>query len=94
MIGTITNFFQKAGVIEVEASAGKLGVGDEYVIIGHTTGAVNGTVLELRVEDESGTATNPESVGKGDCFTLPHVGDARRGDQLYRLAPVELPTTV
>lgn len=94
MIGTITNFFQKAGVIEVEASAGKLNVNDEYVIIGHTTGAVNGTVLELRVEDESGTATNPESVGKGDCFTLPHLGDARRGDQLYRLAPVEQPTTV
>jgi putative protease len=94
MIGTITNFFQKAGVIEVEASAGKLNVGDEYVIIGHTTGAVNGTVLELRVEDKSGTATNPDSISKGDCFTLPHVGDARRGDQLYRLAPVEQPTTV
>lgn len=94
MIGTISNFFHKAGVIEVEASAGKLGVGDEYVIIGHTTGAVNGTVLELRVEDQSGTAHNPDSVGKGDCFTLPHLGDARRGDQLYRLAPVEQPTTV
>ncbi|MCP4092844.1 MAG: U32 family peptidase [Planctomycetes bacterium] len=94
MIGTITNVFQKAGVIEVEASAGKLSVEDEYVVIGHTTGAVNGTVLELRMEDEAGNASNPQEVSKGDRFTLPHVGDARRGDQLYRLAPIEQPTSV
>ncbi|MDP7062183.1 MAG: peptidase U32 family protein [Planctomycetota bacterium] len=94
MIGTIINVYQKAGVIEVEASAGKLHADDEYVIIGHTTGAVNGTVLELRVEDEAGTASNPSMVAKGDRFTMPHVGDARRGDQLYRLAPIEQPTSV
>ncbi len=87
MIGTITNVFSKAGVIQVEATAGKLGIGDEYVIIGHTTGAVTGSVLELRV-DEGGSPTHPQSVEKGTEFTLPHVGDARRGDQLYRLAPV------
>jgi putative protease len=90
MIGTITNFFQKAGVIEVECTAGKLGVNDEYVIIGHTTGAVQGAVLELRVEVD-GVPTNPETVSKGMQFTMPHTGDARRGDQLYRMAPVPAP---
>jgi putative protease len=85
-IGTVTNVYRKAGVILVAASEGLLGVGDEYVIIGHTTGAVHGRVLELRVEDRNGTHL-PRQVGKGVEFSLPHVGEARRGDHLYRLAP-------
>ncbi|MFK5955915.1 MAG: peptidase U32 family protein [Planctomycetota bacterium] len=93
MIGTVSNVFQKAGVLQVDATAGKLSAGDEYVIIGHTTGAVQGTVLELRVESDDGPLT-PEFVEKGTQFTLPHSGDARRGDQLYRLAPVPTPAEV
>ncbi len=87
-IGTVLNHFQKAGVIEVEALSGKLSVGDEYVIIGHTTGAVPGEVAELRVEDADGRRS-PETVEKGMVFTLPHTGEARTGDELYRLSPIE-----
>jgi U32 family peptidase len=93
MIGTVTNVFQQAGVIEVEATAGKLCVADEYVIIGNTTGAIQGTVLELRIDHQNG-GQNPTFVAKGTQFTMPHLGDARRGDQLYRLAPVTAPASV
>lgn len=86
-VGDISNVFSKAGVIEVQCSAGKLEVGSEYVIIGHTTGAVNGVVSELRVETASGPEP-AETVVKGDEFTMPHDGEARRGDQIYVLTPV------
>jgi putative protease len=86
-IGDITNVYSKAGILEVECSAGKLSVGDEYVIIGHTTGAVQGTVSELRVDHEK-DSRSPESIEKGMLFTMPHKGEARRGDQIYVLTPV------
>ncbi|MFT5198164.1 MAG: putative protease [Planctomycetota bacterium] len=90
-VGTLNHVYSKAGIISVESSAGSLKVGDEYVIIGHTTGAVPGTVTELRVEDESGVSSAPESVQRGMIFTMPHTGDARPGDELYLLAPVPAP---
>ncbi|MDG1500475.1 MAG: U32 family peptidase [Planctomycetota bacterium] len=86
-VGTVTNVFAKAGVLQVDCSAGKLAVGDDYVLIGNTTGAVNGTVSELRVTRPEGQLPTDEVV-KGDEFTLPHDGEARRGDQVYYLAPV------
>ena len=86
-VGTVTNVFAKAGILQVDCSAGKLAVGDDYVLIGNTTGAVNGTVTELRVTKPEGQLPTDEVV-KGDEFTLPHDGEARRGDQLYFLAPV------
>ncbi len=89
-VGDISNVFSKVGVIEVQCSAGKLGVGDEYVIIGHTTGAVPGIVSELREETPSGPQP-AESVRKGCVFTMPHDGEARRGDQIYVLTPVPAP---
>ena len=89
-VGTLDHVFPKAGIVSVECCAGNLKVGDEYVIIGHTTGAVTGIVKELRVESE-GQVSSPESVQRGMVFTMPHVGDARPGDQLYLMAPVPVP---
>ena len=90
-VGTLNHVFSKAGIVSVECCAGNLKVGDEYVIIGHTTGAVTGTVTELRVEDECGVSSVPESVQRGMVFTMPHKGEARPGDQLYLMAPVPAP---
>jgi putative protease len=89
-VGTIHHVYAKAGIVSVECCAGNLSIGDEYVIIGHTTGAVNGVVTELRVEGE-GDDTAQQSVQRGMTFTMPHVGEARPGDQLYFLAPVPTP---
>lgn len=77
-VGTVRNVYAKAGVLLLDCEAGRLEVGDEYVIIGHTTGAVTGTVRELRADEDG-------------AITMPHEGEARRGDRLYRLAPVPDP---
>ncbi len=84
---TLNHVFPKAGVISVECCGGNFSVGDEYVIVGHTTGAVSGTVTEFRVETDAGDQS-PTSVQRGTTFTMPHTGDARTGDQIYVLAPV------
>jgi U32 family peptidase len=84
LVGTIANVYSDSGVLLVNSSALDLSVGDEYVIIGSTTGAVQGVVKELRLEQ--GEQMLPvDKVDKGARFTLPHRGEARRGDQIYRL---------
>ncbi|MDF1837134.1 MAG: U32 family peptidase [Planctomycetota bacterium] len=90
-VGTLNHVYSKAGIVSVECCAGNMKVGDEYVIIGHTTGAVPGVVTELRVEEEDGSSTAPDSVQRGMIFTMPHKGDARPGDQIYLMAPVPAP---
>ncbi|MCP5021326.1 MAG: U32 family peptidase [bacterium] len=86
-VGTLNHVFPKAGIISVECCGGNFSIGDEYVIVGHTTGAVSGTVSEFRVATDAGDLS-PTSVQRGITFTMPHTDDARKGDQIYVLAPV------
>ena len=79
-------------MIEVDSCAIDLSVGDEYLIVGHSTGAVSGVVEEIRVERE-GEMIAVDSASKGARFCLQHPGDARRRDQLYRMTLLE-PTEV
>ena len=78
--GKVTNYFDRIGVAEVLIETGKLEVGDTIVIIGPTTGAVETSVKELRVNE-----INCESASKGERCSLP-VGEAiRRSDKVYKL---------
>ncbi len=88
-IGVISNVFSQKNIIEVSACDLDFSVGDEYVIVGNTTGAVTGVVSELRIEsgpEMSQVLTAP----KGSKLTFPHEGDARRGDQVYRMRKLDL----
>jgi len=83
-VGKIANVFAKAGVIQINATEIDLAVGDEYVIVGNTTGAVTGTVSQLRVEVE-GDMESADTVTRGNVITLVHDGEGRRGDELYKM---------
>jgi putative protease len=84
LVGKVTNYYAKIGVIEVQATAGGIEVGEEFVVIGDKTGVINGTVGELRLE------TDPvQSVAPKETFSLRIDGKARRNDQLFRFVPVE-----
>ena len=74
-------------MVHVKSSAIDFSVDDEYVIIGSSTGAVEGVVKEIYqlTGDESQSVT---TVPKGSGFTLKHDGGARRGDYVYRMTPV------
>ncbi len=83
-IGKGTNYFDRIGVAEVAIETGTLKVGDEILIIGPTTGVIEVTVKELRVNEIS-----CDTASKGERCSL-HVGQVvRRSDKVFKLVPRE-----
>jgi putative protease len=78
--GKVSNFFDRISVAEVQIETGKLEVGDKIIIIGPTTGAIETSIKELRVNE-----INCEAVQKGDTCSFPVEHPIRRSDKVYRL---------
>jgi putative protease len=78
--GKVTNYYDRIGVAEVLVETGKLEVGDPIIIIGPTTGAIETSVEELRVDE-----INCERVVKGQLCSLPVKEPLRRSDKVYKL---------
>ncbi|MDX2430817.1 MAG: U32 family peptidase, partial [Bacteroides sp.] len=79
-LGKISNYFDRIGVAEVAMETGSLQVGDDILIMGPTTGVIENTVKELRVDE-----LNVESAVKGEKVSLPLGKLVRRSDKLYKL---------
>ena len=77
-IGKITNYFPKIGIGEFILETQNLKIGDEILITGSTTGALEMIVQELRLD-----LSPVEEVKKGDCFSMPVSERVRRGDRLF-----------
>ena len=75
-----TNYFSNIKVAEFLLEAGSLQVGDEVLIIGPTTGVIETTIKELRVERKSVKIAN-----KGESFSIQIDEIVRRSDKLYKL---------
>ena len=84
--GKVTNWYDRLGVAEILVESSSLKIGDDYIVIGSTTGVYEGTVNEIRVD------LKPVSEAvKGDLCSIPvsfpddWKGDKklRRGDRLY-----------
>ncbi len=82
-IGTITNYFKNIHVAEVKLETGELGIGDEYVVLGPTTGVYEDKAMEIRVDLQ-----RVDKAVKGDLFSIPTNKTLRRGDKLYKLRDV------
>jgi putative protease len=79
-IGKCTNYYDKIRVAEILIETGELHVGDEILITGPTTGVVNTTVEEIRVD-----LKETELAQKGDKCSIPVNPLIRRSDKLYKL---------
>lgn len=79
-VGVGIKYFSKIGVGEFKLKTGKLSVGDEIYITGPTTGIVQTTVQNLRLNDEE----VPE-VKAGDNFSMPVKEKIRISDKLYKV---------
>ncbi|MFB6340689.1 peptidase U32 family protein [Saccharicrinis sp. FJH62] len=79
-IGKGTNYFSKLGVAEFQMDAMDLSVGDEILITGPTTGVIEMTVDELRVDLEPVQITR-----KGERFSISVPEKIRRSDKLYKM---------
>ncbi|HBC85486.1 MAG TPA: collagenase-like protease [Lentisphaeria bacterium] len=81
-IGEILNYFHKAGIAEINLSAGGLETGDEILITGHTTGARKMKIGSLRIEGKSAVRAL-----KGQVATFPTDFKTRKNDKVYLLVP-------
>ncbi len=83
-VGKVTNFFKNLSVAELLVEATPLNQGDEVILLGETTGVMEITINELRVNMlPCETAVQGEKCS----FITPEL--ARRGDKLYKLVDHE-----
>ena len=83
-VGKITNFFSNLGVAEVKVEASQLYKNDKLLIIGPTTGVVELSAADIRVEDKS---VDVCEKGVKCSFLTPSL--VRRNDKVYRIVPVK-----
>ena len=79
-IGKGTNYFTNIKVAEFKLETSNLKVGDEIIISGPTTGVVETTVKEIRVD------LKPVEEGKkGERISIPIDTKIRRADKLFKM---------
>jgi putative protease len=81
-IGKGINYFDRIRVAEVSVESGSLRLGDQVLIIGPTTGVVECTILELRVDEKE-----VEMARKGERCSFPVSQLVRRSDKVFKLVP-------
>jgi len=79
-VGRITNYFKKLKVAEIKMESGKLCKGDRIYIQGPTTGVVEFTVPEIRVE-----LKEVKKTVKGEACSVPIDIMLRRADKVYKI---------
>ena len=84
-VGTVTNYFKKLNVAEIRMESGEFKLGDEFYIIGPTTGVYEGKAEEIRVDLKP-----VEKTEKGEYFSMPTTEVVRRNDKLYLVVKKEL----
>jgi putative protease len=82
-VGKVNNFFTKINVAEIKVETNNIQLGDEYVIIGPTTGVYEDTIKEIRIDFE-----NNNMAKKGDVCSIRTKNIVRRNDKLYKIIPV------
>jgi len=79
-IGKGLNYFANIGVAEFRIETKELKVGDKILIIGPTTGVIETTVEEIRVD-----LKEVDVAHKGSLCSIPVKQKVRRADKLYLL---------
>jgi len=79
-VGKGTNYFDRIGVAEILIESGSVDVGDNILITGPTTGVIESTISELRVNE-----IQCETANKGEKCSFPVEQAIRRSDKVYKL---------
>jgi putative protease len=83
LVGPIQNYYARSGVVSAKVTDAGLSEGEEYVIIGPTTGVIRGMVEGLRV-----SGYPQVTAEKGDELSFAVDTKARRSDRLFKMVPV------
>lgn len=79
-VGKITNYFSKLKVAEVKMESGELRPGDRVYIQGPTTGSIELTIPEIRVDLKV-----VDRTVKGERCSIPVEIFLRRADKIYKI---------
>lgn len=79
-VGKVTNYFSKLAVAEIKIETNDLKTGDEFIILGETTGVYEDICTEIRVD-----LISTEQAIKGDICSISTKEPVRRNDKLYKL---------
>ncbi len=82
-IGKVTNFFGQLKVAETKIESSGFSVGDEIIITGDTTGVIEKTVEDIRLDLKS-----VKTAAKGDLISILIGEKIRRGDKIYKMVEV------
>lgn len=82
-VGKITNYFTKLKVAEIKMESGELKAGDHVYIQGPTTGSIELTVGEIRVDLQA-----VEKTVKGERCSVACDTFLRRADKVYRIVEI------
>ena len=82
LLGQVTHYYPKIGVAEITAT-GAVKVGDEFVIIGETSGVIEGKVESIRLDDGE-----VDQVKNGDIFAIKVSERVRKNDKFFTMVPV------
>ncbi len=85
-VGKVTNYFSKLGVAEISVEANEFSKGEELMITGPTTGVIEHSPDEIRLDDK---AVDTAPKGNSCSVKLPTL--VRRGDKVFRVFTVEDP---
>jgi putative protease len=78
-LGRVTNYFTRLNVAEIKLENGDLERGDTILITGPTTGVIEYTVGEIRVD-----LRETEKALKGEFCSVPVTEYLRRSDKIYK----------
>jgi len=85
-LGRVTNYFTKLKVAEIKIENGDLNKGDTVLITGPSTGVVEYSVGEIRVE-----LKETDSASRGEYCSIPAPDYLRRSDKVYKWVDSEDP---
>ncbi len=83
MVGRVTNYFARIGVAEVSVEAVPLALGEKLLFLGATTGALEFTPEEIRVD-----LLPVEVASQGSRCSIRTPEKVHRGDKVFKLVAV------
>lgn len=79
-VGKVMNYYSKIGIVDILVEDQDIKVGDEYYIIGPTTGVVEGVIPSMKVDEVDANISR-----RGARITFPVSIKVRESDKLYKI---------
>lgn len=88
-VGKAVNYYSKIGIADFYVEDQDISVGDEYYIMGPTTGVIEGKLEKLQIENEEHSSQEGKTATKGDRITFYLSEKIRENDKLYKIVKTE-----